>query len=159
MSMLGRPTSLLPYVKGPMACWSTRLSNWILRSIPVLSRPRKSSFGENRMKGPGSPVNGENAVSCPLLREQRSLIIAAVPPDWLGDCVKTPENREIACAFVIYYLLRLSAMGTQRALFEFSHSLLEERGNRRGGGLILATNSDPLGCENSGAEDVNQINK
>jgi len=85
MSMLGRPTSLLPYVKGPMACWSTRLSNWILRSIPVLSRPRKSSFGENRMKGPGSPVNGENAVSCPLLREQRSLIIAAVPPDWLVE--------------------------------------------------------------------------
>ncbi len=37
------------------------------------------------MQGPGSPVNGENAVSGTLLREQRSLIIAAVPPDWLVE--------------------------------------------------------------------------
>jgi hypothetical protein len=47
------------------------------------------------------------------------------------DRAKTPENREIACAFVIYYLLKLSAMGTQRALFEFSHSLTMGRGNKQ----------------------------
>src|SRR5713226_8838110 len=54
------------------------------------------------------------------------------------DRAKTPENRQIACAFVIYYLLKLSAMGTQRALFEFSHGLLGQGASGIGRSAVVS---------------------
>src|SRR6266851_5421717 len=85
------------------------------------------------------PVRRENRMPARAIfmsnrkRTLEGYCAATYPPGPLshGDRAKTPENRQIACAFVIYYLLKLSAMGTQRALFEFSHSLHGKGGTDR----------------------------
>jgi len=89
--------------------------------------------------GSSVPVRRENrppARAIFMSNRKRTLegyCAATYPPGPLsrGDRAKTPENRQIACAFVIYYLLKLSPMGTQRDLFEFSHSLRGKGGTSR----------------------------